>query len=149
MKKVMTVDDSATVRQALSIALSEAGYEVHEARDGLEALEKLNKGPVDMLVTDLNMPKMSGIDLIREVRRMPGNRFMPIIMLSSESQADQIKAGKAKLDGNRKPYEQLKTMLVQFSMDFEILPGTKPATPAKAEESPFEQRPPAVQTITD
>jgi alkyl sulfatase BDS1-like metallo-beta-lactamase superfamily hydrolase len=71
------------------------------------------------------------------------------VMMGAATFDDQIKAGKAKLKGDRKPYEQLKTMLMQFSMDFEILPGTKPATPAKAEESPFEQRPPAVNTITD
>lgn len=95
MKKVMTVDDSATVRQSLSETLSEAGYEVHEANDGWDALEKLNKCQVDMLVTDLNMPNMNGIDLIREVRQMPGNRFMPIIMLTSESRPEQKQAGKA------------------------------------------------------
>jgi two-component system chemotaxis response regulator CheY len=95
MKKVMTVDDSATVRQALAAALSQAGYEVHEAHDGWDALEKLSRCQVDMLVTDLNMPKMCGIDLIRQVRQMPGNRFMPIVMLTSESQPDQVRAGKA------------------------------------------------------
>ncbi len=95
MKKVMTVDDSATVRLALSSALSEAGYEVHEAHDGLDALDKLATCQVDMLVTDLNMPNMDGIDLVRKVRQMPGNRFIPIIMLTSESQPEQVRAGKA------------------------------------------------------
>ena len=70
-------------------------------------------------------------------------------MMGAFSFDDQIKAGKAKLVGDRKPYEQLKTMLVQFSMGFEILPGT---LPAKSDEKPtntFEQKPPAVKAITD
>jgi two-component system chemotaxis response regulator CheY len=94
MKKIMTVDDSATVRLALSSTLGDAGYEVHEASDGHDALEKLNNRQVDMLVTDLNMPNMDGIDLIREVRKIPGNRFMPIIMLTSEDQPELKRAGK-------------------------------------------------------
>lgn len=93
-KRVMTVDDSATVRQVLSITLEEAGYEVLEAVDGADALEKLSRGSVDMLVTDLNMPKLDGIDLIQKVRQSPGNRFMPIIMLTTESQPEKKKAGK-------------------------------------------------------
>lgn len=95
MKKVMTVDDSPTVRLALSTALNEAGYEVYEACDGNDALDQLNSCQVDMLVTDLNMPNMDGIDLIRRVRQMPGNRFMPIIMLTSESQPELKQKGKA------------------------------------------------------
>lgn len=95
MKRVMTVDDSATVRQALSATLIEAGYEVFEAIDGSDALDKLNSSQVDMLVTDLNMPKMDGIDLIRQVRQMAGNRFMPIIMLTSENQPELKQRGKA------------------------------------------------------
>ena len=95
MKKVMTVDDSPTVRLALSTALTEAGYEVYEAYDGNDALDKLNTCQVDMLVTDLNMPNMDGIDLVRRVRQMPGNRFMPIIMLTSENQPELKQKGKA------------------------------------------------------
>lgn len=94
MKKVMTVDDSVTVRRALSITLSEAGYEVCEASDGIDALGQLENYQVDMLVTDLNMPNMDGIDLIRRVRQMPGNRFMPIIMLTSKNQPDMKVQGK-------------------------------------------------------
>lgn len=95
MKRVMTVDDSATVRQVLKMVLTEAGYHVVEAHDGQDALEKLSMHPVDMLVTDLNMPRVDGIDLIRSVRRQPGYRFMPIIMLTSESQPELKQAGKA------------------------------------------------------
>ena len=82
-KRVMTVDDSATVRQVLNITLEGAGYEVITAVDGVDALKKLTTETVDMLVTDLNMPNMDGITLIKEVRQNPGNRFMPIIMLTT------------------------------------------------------------------
>ncbi len=93
-KRVMTVDDSATVRQALQMVLSEAGYDVLEAVDGQDALDKLSSESVDMLVTDLNMPKVDGIGLIQEIRQRPGNRFMPIIMLTTESQPEKKSAGK-------------------------------------------------------
>jgi two-component system chemotaxis response regulator CheY len=90
----MTVDDSATVRQALQMVLSDAGYDVLEAVDGQDALDKLSSESVDMLVTDLNMPKVDGIGLIQEIRQRPGNRFMPIIMLTTESQPEKKSAGK-------------------------------------------------------
>jgi two-component system chemotaxis response regulator CheY len=93
-KRVMTVDDSATVRQVLHMTLEDAGYDVVEAVDGADALEKLSEESVDMLVTDLNMPKVDGIDLIQQVRQKPGNRFMPIIMLTTESQPEKKSAGK-------------------------------------------------------
>jgi two-component system chemotaxis response regulator CheY len=94
-KRVRAVDDSATVRKVLQATLVSAGYEVVEAVDGVDALEKLSGDSVDMLVTDLNMPKIDGIGLIQEVRKKPGNRFMPIIMLTSESQPEKKSAGKA------------------------------------------------------
>ena len=94
-KRVMTVDDSATVRKVLQMTLEEAGYDVVEAVDGVDALKKLSSESVDMLVTDLNMPNIDGINLIQEVRQKPGNRFMPIIMLTSEAQPEKKSAGKA------------------------------------------------------
>ena len=94
-KRVMAVDDSSTVRKVLQATLASAGYEVVEAVDGADALEKLSGDSVDMLVTDLNMPNIDGIGLIQEVRQKPGNRFMPIIMLTSESQPEKKSAGKA------------------------------------------------------
>ena len=93
-KRVMTVDDSATVRQVLRMTLEDSGYEVVEAKDGQDALNKLSDADFDMMVTDLNMPNMDGIDLIREVRKKPGNRFTPIIMLTTESQAEKKAEGK-------------------------------------------------------
>jgi two-component system chemotaxis response regulator CheY len=95
MRRIMTVDDSTTVRQMLSFTLQDAGYEVIEAGDGVDALEKLKKESIQMLITDLNMPRMDGIELIREVRKTPGNRFVPIIMLTTESQDQKRQEGKA------------------------------------------------------
>jgi alkyl sulfatase BDS1-like metallo-beta-lactamase superfamily hydrolase len=72
------------------------------------------------------------------------------IMMGASSFDDQIKAGKARLAGDRKPYDQLKSLLVQFSIGFEIMPGTKPVEPVKPPaENPFEQEKPAVNAITD
>ena len=97
-KKILIVDDSPTVRQVLSMTLSETGYEVVEASDGQEALEYLDgrqTDPVNMLITDLNMPRVDGIDLIRQVRKTDGFRFVPIIMLTTETEDDKKQAGKA------------------------------------------------------
>jgi len=94
-KRVMAVDDSATVRQVLQMTLEGAGYQVVEAVDGKDALNKLAGTQIDMMVTDLNMPNMDGIELIRNVRQSPGNRFMPIIMLTTESQPEKKQEGKA------------------------------------------------------
>jgi len=94
-KRVMTVDDSATVRQVLQMTLEGAGYEVLQAVDGVDALDKLAAGKVDMLVTDLNMPNMDGISLIKQVRLNPTYRFMPIVMLTTESQPAKKQEGKS------------------------------------------------------
>ncbi|WP_029894647.1 response regulator [Desulfohalovibrio reitneri] len=93
-KTIMTVDDSASVRQMVSMTLKNAGYDVIEAGDGKQALGKLG-GPVDMIVTDLNMPNMDGIELIRQVRANPKYKFIPIVMLTTESQAGRKQEGKA------------------------------------------------------
>ncbi len=71
MKSVLTVDDSPSIRQMVKLVLSQAGYEVHEAVDGLEGLEKAKSKPVQMIVTDLNMPRMDGITMVRELRKAP------------------------------------------------------------------------------
>lgn len=91
---IMTVDDSASVRQMVSFTLKNAGYEVIEASDGKDALGKLT-GPVKMVITDLNMPNMDGITLIKNIRANPAYKFIPIIMLTTESQATKKQDGKA------------------------------------------------------
>ncbi len=92
-KTIMTVDDSASVRQMVSFTLKNEGYTVIEASDGKDALGKL-KGKVDMIITDLNMPNMDGIELIRSVRALPAYKFIPIVMLTTESQASKKQEGK-------------------------------------------------------
>ncbi len=94
-KVIMTADDSKSVRQMVSFTLKQAGYDVLEAVDGKDALTIVNGSPVNMVITDLNMPNMDGIELIRELRTRPKCRFIPIIMLTTESQASKKMEGKA------------------------------------------------------
>lgn len=96
-KRILAVDDSLTVRKMLNLTLSEAGYDVIEAENGVSALEMFERWPVDMLVTDLNMPQLDGIGLVSQVRRLPGHRFTPIIMLTTETQT--LKRSDAKSAG--------------------------------------------------
>jgi len=91
---IMTVDDSASVRQMVTFTLQQEGYEVTEAVDGVDALTKLDGSGVNMVITDLNMPNMDGIELIRQVRSKPEFKFMPIIMLTTESQPAKKQEGK-------------------------------------------------------
>jgi two-component system, chemotaxis family, chemotaxis protein CheY len=93
-KTILTVDDSASVRQMVKFALSEAGYNVIEAVDGRDALAKL-ANPVNLVITDLNMPALDGIGLIRSVRANPACKGIPIIMLTTESQEARKKEGRA------------------------------------------------------
>lgn len=93
-KKIMTVDDSASVRQMVSFTLKNEGYEVSEAEDGVDALAKLQQQPVDMVLTDLNMPNMDGIELIKQLRANPNFKFVPIIFLTTESQEEKKQQGK-------------------------------------------------------
>ena len=91
----MTADDSASIRQMVSFTLKDAGYEIVEAVDGKDALEKIGAGKIHMLIADLNMPNIDGIELIRQVRARSEYKFMPIIMLTTESQAGKKQEGKA------------------------------------------------------
>jgi two-component system chemotaxis response regulator CheY len=93
-KCILIVDDSETVRQVLQLALGNAGYQVVEAEDGFDALEKLSASQVDMLITDLNMPNMDGLELIKKVREEGKHRFTPIVMLTTESSEEKKKAGR-------------------------------------------------------
>ena len=94
-KMIMTADDSASVRQMVAFTLKQNGYEVIEAVDGSDALTKLKAKKVDMLITDLNMPKLDGIGLIKGVRSSALNKFIPIVMLTTESQDSKKSEGKA------------------------------------------------------
>lgn len=94
-KTIMTVDDSSSIRQMVSFTLKGAGYEIIEAVDGKDALSKLNGKPIHMMLVDLNMPNLDGISLIREVRANENYKFIPLIMLTTESQAVKKQEGKA------------------------------------------------------
>lgn len=93
-KTIMVVDDSTSVRQMVAFTIRNCGYEVVEAGDGQEALEKIDTGGVDMIITDLNMPNLDGIGLIRGVRAKPAHKFIPIIMLTTESQESKKTEGR-------------------------------------------------------
>lgn len=92
---IMTVDDSASMRQMIAFTLTSAGYDVIEAVDGRDALAKLQGKELSLLITDLNMPNMDGIELIRQVRALPAFKGIPIIMLTTESQDSKKQEGKA------------------------------------------------------
>ena len=91
MTAILTVDDSASIRQAIKIALTSEGYNVTEAVNGAEGLEKGAAGGYDLIVTDLNMPVMDGLAMIRELRKRPAGAGVPILFLTTESDAE-IKA---------------------------------------------------------
>lgn len=93
-KTIMVVDDSASLRQVVSIALSGAGYEVIEACDGKDALGKLDGKKINLIVSDVNMPVMDGISMVKEIKQMPKYKFVPIIMLTTESKDEMKQAGK-------------------------------------------------------
>jgi two-component system chemotaxis response regulator CheY len=94
MKRVLSVDDSSSIRQMVSFTLRGAGYEVAEAVDGRDGLAKVGGSRFDLIVTDLNMPHMDGIQLIAAIRKLPGYSFTPILMLTTESQAEKKDAGR-------------------------------------------------------
>ncbi len=94
-KTILTVDDSASVRQMVTFTLKGAGYSVVEAVDGEDGLTKLTSASVDMVITDLNMPKLDGIGFIKKIRANPTSKFIPVIMLTTESQTEKKQAGKA------------------------------------------------------
>jgi len=91
----MTVDDSASLRQMVSFVLRDAGYEVFEAVDGLDALSKLKGRELHLFLSDINMPKMDGLELTRKLRAMSQYKFVPIILLTTESAAEKKQQGKA------------------------------------------------------
>jgi two-component system chemotaxis response regulator CheY len=92
---ILTVDDSASMRQMVSFTLKRAGYTVVEAADGVEALNYARTSAVDLVLTDVNMPNMDGISLVRELRQLAAYKFVPVLMLTTESGQDKKLLGKA------------------------------------------------------
>ncbi|MDP9900945.1 response regulator [Variovorax ginsengisoli] len=94
-KTILIVDDSASVRQVVGIALKGAGYNVIEGRDGQDALTKLTGQKVHLIISDVNMPNMDGITFVKSVKAMAAYRFTPVIMLTTESQESKKREGQA------------------------------------------------------
>ena len=94
-KTIMIIDDSASIRLVVSIALKKAGYDVLEAEDGEDALNKLTGQKVHLIVCDVNMPNMDGISFLKAVKQNQSYKFTPIIMLTTESQEEKKQEGRA------------------------------------------------------
>ena len=92
-KTILVVDDSASLRQVVGIALKGAGYGVIDACDGKDALSKLNGEKIHLIISDVNMPVMDGITFVKEVKKLPNYKFIPIIMLTTESQEGKKQEG--------------------------------------------------------
>jgi len=93
-KVILAVDDSASMRQMVGVTLRAAGYEVVEATDGQEALEYARQHPVDLVLTDVNMPRMDGITLVSQLRALPSYRLTPLLLLTTESSPERKQQGK-------------------------------------------------------
>ncbi len=94
-KRILTVDDSKTIRDMLRFTLANAGYEVLQAEDGEHGIEVLGSDRVDVIITDLNMPRLDGIGFIRHLRADPVHKATPILMLTTESDPKKRAEGKA------------------------------------------------------
>ncbi|RME00947.1 MAG: response regulator [Calditrichaeota bacterium] len=92
-KTILVADDSSTIRKLLSLTLKSNGYHVISASDGMEALEILTASKIDLLITDLNMPNIDGYELVRSVRENEIYQSIPIIILSSENESEDIQKG--------------------------------------------------------
>ncbi len=93
-KRILIVDDSVSIRKSVSFVLSEQGYEVIEAEDGMDGLAKAAVAICNLIITDINMPNMGGIDFIKALREMNEYKFVPIIALTTESQSTKMQEGK-------------------------------------------------------
>ena len=94
-KTIMIIDDSVSLRQVVGIALSSAGYQVIEACDGRDALDKLTGVKIHLMICDVNMPNMDGITFLKELRTLPAYKFTPVIMLTTEAGEDKKREGQA------------------------------------------------------
>lgn len=94
-KTVLVVDDSTSFRQVVGIALKGAGYDVLEACDGKDALSKLDGRKINLIVSDVNMPNMDGITLVRELRGKANYKFVPLLVLTTEATQERKQQGKA------------------------------------------------------
>jgi len=94
-KTILIVDDSASLRQVVAIALKGAGYDVIEGFDGVDGLSKLDGTKIHLIISDVNMPNMDGLTMVKKVKEMPAYKFTPIVMLTTEAGADKKEIGKS------------------------------------------------------
>jgi len=94
-KKVLAVDDSLTIRKLIKMTLSRAGYEVDEAEDGAKGLQRASAEAFDLVLSDINMPVMTGIEMLRGLRKLAQYKFTPIVLVTTESQPEKKQEGKA------------------------------------------------------
>jgi two-component system chemotaxis response regulator CheY len=94
-RTIMIVDDSASLRQVVSIALKGAGYDVLEAEDGQDALNRLDGRRIHLIISDVNMPVMDGLNFVRAAKQLPDYRFTPVIMLTTEFTEEKKRQGQA------------------------------------------------------
>jgi two-component system chemotaxis response regulator CheY len=95
MRTILAADDSATMRQMIGFCLKQSGYSVVEATDGIDALQKLRTQKADLVITDLHMPRLDGIELIKQIRALPAYRFTPILMLTTDASGERKAEGQA------------------------------------------------------
>ena len=94
MKKILVVDDSSVVRMSLEMLLKDNGFDVVCANDGVQGVDAAKGSKFDLIITDINMPNMNGFDLIQNVRQMDQCKFIPILVLTTESDSEMLKKGK-------------------------------------------------------
>jgi two-component system chemotaxis response regulator CheY len=113
-KTILSVDDSPSMRQMIKMTLAGEGYNVVEASDGREGLAKAQAGGIDLVLTDLNMPNLDGLGFIRELRKLPAFKGVPILFLTTES--DEAKKAEARAAGATgwivKPFDRDKLLAV-------------------------------------
>ena len=95
MPRILTVDDSAAMRQMVDVTLTSAGYDVRQACDGREALDIAGNDTFDLVITDVNMPQMDGLTLVRELRDMPSYKHTPLLVLTTEATPERKLEGRA------------------------------------------------------
>ena len=129
-KTILIVDDSSSLRQVVNLTLTRAGYQVLEAVDGEDALRQLDGRKINLIVSDVNMPRMDGITFLTRVKQLPRYKFTPVVMLTTEGQAEKKEQGRAA--GAKawivKPFSpQVLQALLSQTTTAPVLP-TKPAT---------------------
>ncbi|MGB1556506.1 MAG: response regulator [Oceanococcaceae bacterium] len=95
MARILAVDDSRSMRQMVAFTLQSAGHQIAEAEDGQDALEKAQSGEYDLVLADVNMPRMDGISLVRKLRELPKYKFTPVLMLTTEAGTDKKGEGRS------------------------------------------------------